>query len=324
MQRIPAHVFQVWGFKQPADDGIPPGYIACRRTWMQLNPGVRVVIVTPASVEHLLDQSSVRGRRVPRAWRDKYFALPHWVQRSDMARLLWLYFHGGVYADMDTTCEVPLAQWPDVLPAARDADLILGKDTEEEWQALRADGTPASCTNWTMAAAPGHPFIGHLLHAMLPTPRHACGSQDDCILKTTGPHYMSAELAKMLDKQPHWFKHAVVNTDFLFGGYPGNPKQVPKVLLARHHFAGAWREQGAWWDGGETRGSQRSTEGEAPPQHHKKNRNDDCRTGSSDTASPLLITLVVLAVVAALVAAVAIPLTCRRRTTPRARMLSAA
>lgn len=278
MQRIPTRIFQLWNFKHPDKPAIPATYDRLRESWFALNPGVPVDVISPAHIDELLQRDRVNGLRMRPQWRDIYASLPLWVQRCDMGRLLWLYFHGGVYCDMDTSCELPLAQWPDALPAARTADLILGKDTEEAWIATDHHGNAVSATNWVMAAAPGHPFLAHCLDAIRPEPPTPAADQDDMVLKTTGPHFISQELARTLHRHPQWFRHSVVNTDYLYGGFPGNPRQVPTVMLARHHFAGEWRDGGSWWGKGKRK--------------HKRGDRDGCTDGGGDIHPAVTGTLV--------------------------------
>lgn len=72
---------------------------------------------------------------------------------------------GGVYADMDVQCLVPIASWN--IGHGHDASLLLGV---ENYDAARPE--PLHVANWVAAACPGHPLLGRLPGLVLKTAAH--------------------------------------------------------------------------------------------------------------------------------------------------------
>ena len=93
------------------------------------------------------------------AWR----RLDEFVMRLDVARYMWLYVHGGVYADLDVQATNDMTPW------LLDADVVLPSSygSHEKlkgcWRHTRYHHrTQGRCGvhvgNWWMASKPGHPL----------------------------------------------------------------------------------------------------------------------------------------------------------------------
>jgi mannosyltransferase OCH1-like enzyme len=74
--------------------------------WSQRNPTHVQIIHDDLESEKFI-RHRFQGTDVERA----FFKLPMVVQRSDFMRYVMLWEFGGVYADMDTTCQVPIESW---------------------------------------------------------------------------------------------------------------------------------------------------------------------------------------------------------------------
>lgn len=137
---IPRLLHRVW----PAEDPIPHRYRRIGDTWRQHHPGWEHRLWTPTELDKL---SMVNRDLYDRA---EELAQNDWIRfRADIARLEILHRHGGVYADTDAECLKPL-------------DPLLDDKAWFPTSPNRTDGlTQAVC-----AAAPGHPFLAHLLDAM--------------------------------------------------------------------------------------------------------------------------------------------------------------
>lgn len=72
-----------------------------------------------------------------------YMNLPLGVMKAGLWRFAILYVYGGVYADMDTHCKVPIETW-----LKPDYDVILDIERETPWLATQ-----------TIAARSGHPLL---------------------------------------------------------------------------------------------------------------------------------------------------------------------
>ena len=84
-----------------------------------------------------------------------------------MFRYAILYVYGGVYADADAECLRPLSSWVD-----KKCDLIVGLENDIHF------------CQWTIAAAPRHPFLKELLREIVATVKEG-GSVD-----VSKPHFV--------------------------------------------------------------------------------------------------------------------------------------
>jgi inositol phosphorylceramide mannosyltransferase catalytic subunit len=109
-EEISRVIFQTW--KSRVD--IPPSYRYWRSTFMRNNPGFQCVLWDDD------DNREFIAEKV--AWfLPTYDSLPANIFRADAVRPLFLFFYGGLYADMDTECLRPL--WT----MTRSGDVILGQ-----------------------------------------------------------------------------------------------------------------------------------------------------------------------------------------------------
>jgi mannosyltransferase OCH1-like enzyme len=82
---------------------------------------------------------------------DMYKSLPYGVMKSDMWRIAVIYVYGGIYADLDTECIVPIDLW------TSDKDLIVS------YEPPTVDGI----VNFVFAASAKHPaLLGCLQHLL--------------------------------------------------------------------------------------------------------------------------------------------------------------
>lgn len=239
--------------------------------WTAVNPGICHVVYGPRDTEALFHGTmrSAAATTTPAAfqvdsrsheaggfpgykhthphWWEVYQRYPHWVQRADFARLLWLYHHGGVYTDMDTSCEVPLRQWTAAYPELASATAVFTWDR----------GRAGAVQNWTMVAAPRHPLLAAMLDhltSLFPPGRQLPlnpFTRFETILDTTGPK----ACGEALRAAPAHLKDAgvVLPEAPLFGGEV-RPLLLPGLLgpslfsrrgkrgtvLVQHHFTGTW------------------------------------------------------------------------------------
>jgi mannosyltransferase OCH1-like enzyme len=82
---------------------------------------------------------------------DMYKSLPYGVMKSDAWRIAVIYVYGGVYADLDTECVVPIDLW------SKDKDLIVS------YEPPTVDGI----VNFVFASAPQHPALLNCLEQLL-------------------------------------------------------------------------------------------------------------------------------------------------------------
>jgi len=177
---------------------------------------------------------------------DDYLWLRPGAERADLFRYLVIFARGGFYADMDTTCQVPVAQWG--LPA--DCALVVGHEVPELVQrrmskrSLRGVGL-----NWPerqlgqfcFGAAPRHPALGAVVEEVVRNVRRArawdaetlarARADEDFTLELTGPGPWTRAVTPFLGTQgTHVFGYLEG-----FGGCHAPSK------LVRHECKGTWR-----------------------------------------------------------------------------------
>lgn len=132
------------------------------------------------------------------------------VQRADIASYELLYTYGGVYLNCDIEARQPIAELVDGL------DLFL----------VMEDGHFAS--NALMGAAPGHPFLRHVLDMM---PDRIAAMPGAPMNEQTGPHLLTAALRT-------WPEKVVVFAPELFMGAPCGSRpteaQYPNAYAVHH------------------------------------------------------------------------------------------
>ncbi len=110
---IPKKIHQIWGMW----DNLPPneelqGYSDSLK---KLNPEYEYTLWNSRTIEIMIEKSYPE-------YYDFYMKLPTNVHRCDVARYFILHKEGGIYADMDIECLLPLDQF-------LDNHILLGRET---------------------------------------------------------------------------------------------------------------------------------------------------------------------------------------------------
>ena len=119
-------------------------------TWRAMNPGWEMRFYDDEGCTEFVK------REFPEYY-DAYAGLPKHVERSDFFRYLVVLREGGVYADIDTSCEKPL----DSFINANDT-LVVGWENEfdtDEMAYSRHFVRRRQVLNWAFAGAAGHPAL---------------------------------------------------------------------------------------------------------------------------------------------------------------------
>lgn len=125
----------IWIYWAQGWDDAPPLVAACRRSWIDRNPGWTIVPLDAATVaRHVKITAAIQG---------KSLSTNH---LSNLIRLHLLAEHGGLWVDATTFCSRPLDQW---LPP-----LVRGG-----FFAFSRPGRDRLVSNWFLAARPGHPLV---------------------------------------------------------------------------------------------------------------------------------------------------------------------
>ena len=229
---------------------LPPAAARLMLTWRARNPTWRVRFWDDADCLAFVEAEFPR-------WARAYRALPKDVERSDFFRYLVVLRYGGVYADVDTECRVPL----DELLAPTDT-LVVGWENEfatASKAAARKYVRKRQVLQWVFAGAPGHPALRaaceHVAsHAWSEMSR--AGNTDT--LERTGPGALTdAVLGAAAPHAPAGARSVPWGVRVLpkasFGAHPrgldGVDPRDPRVAVL-HHYLGTWKSVRGWAPGG--------------------------------------------------------------------------
>jgi tetratricopeptide (TPR) repeat protein len=184
---IPRHIGQFWDADEP-----PPDLRELSRSWSAQNTGYGHVLFNDRTAQAYL--TTHFPPPVVMAYRRCEGA----TTQSDLFRLAFLFRHGGIWADMDDRCLVPLSH---IVPAGAAACF---------WQ----ESTAHLCNNF-MAAVPGHPVV----RRALATAVQAINRGDrDKVWMLTGPGLLSrafaVEMAAAGDAWPDWLGSQAVLDEY--------------------------------------------------------------------------------------------------------------
>lgn len=213
---IPARIFQTW--KSKTD--LPENFSVWSQTFRRYNP----------SFEHQIwdDADNRAFIRDNFPWfLPLYDRYPAEIFRADVVRYFYLYWHGGIYADMDVECLRPL----DGLLAM--SDVVLGR--------MGGDPQfPHSIPNAIMASEPGHEFW-LLAIGLLPYFAHYYGSKVEF---ATGPVFLKSVVDLYLADDPLWAQAVIASVaEMLSDSRKPRPARTRITLLpSREWYALDWSD----------------------------------------------------------------------------------
>ena len=242
-------------------------------TWRAMNPGWEMRFYDDEGCTEFVK------REFPEYY-DAYAGLPKHVERSDFFRYLVVLREGGVYADIDTSCEKPL----DSFINANDT-LVVGWENEfdtDEMAYSRHFVRRRQVLNWAFAGAAGHPALRETCdHVNENYQRIFTNNTNRDTLERTGPGAFTDYVMKS------FWRHSPANRDaagsvagmvpwgyrgretealgrpdaskspwnvrvlskVAFGTHPtgedGVSQDDPGVLIA-HHYLGSWKSKQGW------------------------------------------------------------------------------
>jgi mannosyltransferase OCH1-like enzyme len=136
---IPKIIWQTYKTKLPPNDSLEP-----IKSWTNKNPGFSWNYFDDEKCESFISEN------FPQEFVNMYRSLPYGVMKADAWRIAIIYIYGGVYADLDTVCLVPIEEW------IKDYSFVAAIETP-----IGAIG------NFTFAAEPKHPIIKSCLDQLL-------------------------------------------------------------------------------------------------------------------------------------------------------------
>lgn len=134
---IPKIIWQT--YKEPYDS-LAPYMKDAVQTWKDFNPEYELKYMDDTQAAEFI--KAEYGQE----WYDIFVNLPVGVMRGDLWRYMIVYKYGGVYADLDTECLIPISTW-----MLEDKEFIVCPETSNHF------------CQWTFAATAGHPILKSVL-----------------------------------------------------------------------------------------------------------------------------------------------------------------
>lgn len=194
---------------------------------------------------------------------ETYLALPIPILKADILRYLILLAEGGIWNDLDVSCEgVPIRDWvPEQYK--KDAALVVGLEFDVGW----GNNFQRQFATWTMMAKPGSPHLSVVIDDILEglrlkTEEHnvtvggLTKTMIGDVVDMTGPRRMTYSIIKSLgiesmDRnisslvEPKLIGDVLVLPGYSFAlsanHYAADDIQGP--ALVTHHYAGSWKNE---------------------------------------------------------------------------------
>ncbi|MDE2383611.1 MAG: glycosyl transferase [Alphaproteobacteria bacterium] len=220
---IPKIIHQTWKTHE-----VPQNCVAHVATWKALHPDWEYRLWPDAELDAFVAAHYPDFLPIFRAY-------PAGVQRADAGRYLLLDHFGGVYADIDTQCLMPL----DML--CGEDRIVFCEEPHHHWKfVVEARGLNHLLFNGTMASPPGHPFWKRLLKELVRN------SKTVSVLDSTGPYFLTGVFNAYEPKSK-----ISLNSAHLFCGVGSNGAPLPDPRhgdygghdLSIHHWVGSWYER---------------------------------------------------------------------------------
>jgi mannosyltransferase OCH1-like enzyme len=170
---IPKIIWQT--YKDPVDT-LAPYMNDSIQTWKDLNP----------EYDHRYMDDIQAGQFVLKEygqeWYDIFISLPVGVMRGDLWRYMVIYKYGGVYADLDTECLLPISSW-----MIEDKKFIVCPETSDHF------------CQWTFASTSGNPILKSVLDLIKDRLLNPEYGSPHFVHTHTGPAIWTDGIMKMLD-----------------------------------------------------------------------------------------------------------------------------
>jgi len=125
---IPTIIHQIW---YQGKRHIPQHLLYFHQSWKDMNPDYKCIVWDRQKMERLVRKLAME---TDNKWiYDLYHSYPKLIQKINIAKYVILYYHGGVYIDMDVQCLQPLSK----LEALQSQpDVVLSTLTEHRIQKI--------------------------------------------------------------------------------------------------------------------------------------------------------------------------------------------
>lgn len=123
-------------------------------TCMEINPGYAVEFMTDSTADAWVQKKFADRPDLVEA----YLALQIPIIKADWLRYLLLYAEGGVWSDLDVSCNSPFDSW--IPPQYKNnISLVVGWEFDTPWPGVDPPQEKHELATWTVLAKPGSPHI---------------------------------------------------------------------------------------------------------------------------------------------------------------------
>lgn len=241
--------------------GVSPDIQTYIQSWHALNPSLRHEILSDDGALAYVEET-FRDDWPEVA--DLYQQIQVPIIRADLLRLLILYADGGIWSDLDVTCEAPIAEWiPDVF--VKDDGNIWVKEQVNVVVGLEFDGWQFA--SWTMMAKSRlnhfEAAIEYVMHQMEGIAQSHNVSLSGVtmemipdVVDASGPQAITVALLRSLSHtlgetvdrsnitslhEPRLLGDVLVLPQAAYAALQGGYPQDQGPYLVSHHYAGSWK-----------------------------------------------------------------------------------
>ena len=176
---IPKHIFQTW----KSHTIIPDNFRYWSQTWKKHNPDYKYTLWDDAENRAFISDKFPWFLQTFDGYRKN-------IQRADAVRYFFLYYYGGIYADMDFECLKPFNA---LLAANKDATVILGRMSSDNSGWIQTQAIP----NALMLSRPRDPFWLYVFQQLLRN------KNVQMVEDATGPGMLSSAIQAFNNRTHH-------------------------------------------------------------------------------------------------------------------------
>ncbi len=157
------------------------------------------------------------------------------VEKTDLFRLMLVYEFGGIYADLDTTCQKDLeVLWKE----HPNATIMVGveADTTIEVQEIMKLPRLYQLCNWTFAANKGNPVVKKIIERVIDNISERAHLQT---LEKTGPAVLTDVILENKDSEGL----VILPIDYFGAGQKHSNSPSRREGFVVHHFLGSWKKE---------------------------------------------------------------------------------
>lgn len=203
--KIPKIIWQTYKTKK-----LPVDASKARQSWIDKNPGWEVNLYDDDDIEkYILEHWDNRMYKF-------YKALPIGVMKADLWRYLILTTHGGVYADVDSICKVPIETWTsDLNIKNKENILVFGLENDTNF------------CQWSMLSTPNHDAMNYICkYILLNFEKNGIDIRKENIVHiTTGPSIWTDAIRSYLQIDQK------INTKYILDMYNNNKINNDEIII---------------------------------------------------------------------------------------------